>query len=467
MNAELPDLSAVETSQRIKARDISPTELMRAVLDRVDQLNPGLNAFITVDGKEALRRAGEMEKTLMRGEAKGILFGLPVSVKDNVFTKGLRTTNGSAGQRDFVPREDDRAVARIRSEGGIIFGKTNMPEFGCGAHGVNQTFGPSRNPWNPARSAGGSSGGAATAVAVGMGRLALGTDAGGSARIPAAFCGIYGFKPQQNRILDGPGLRPFRDLGHTCPMTFSVADNALFLDAVADHDPTAIQGPSTPPSFLASLRPEVKGLRVGFSADLGWAPVRPEIADACRNAVALLEEMGAIVEEASVDFSGCEKIFLTIARAEWHNRFGELVAEHPDQVSPGFAEIVRMGASISTPDYLKALQRRKEMHADMRRAFEKFDLLACPTVSVTAMEADAKEPEEVREGLPGWKQGWTLHSLPFSLVSLPAAGVPCGFDAQGLPMGLQLVGRPDKDQVVLNASAALEQAAPWPRPDMT
>ena len=455
-------MPAAEMTAAIRAKQISPLEVIDKILERIEVLNPQLRAFISASENTSRDQAREAESAIMRGDELGPLHGVPVSVKDNLFTEGIKTTYGSRVYEAFVPDKDDAAVERLKSAGAIILGKTNLPEFGYKASSMNTVFGTTPNPWNLEKTSGGSSGGAAVAVAAGMGPLALGTDAGGSARIPCSFCGIYGIKPQAGRVPGGPGFRPLRDLGHTCPMTRTVEDAALMLDAIASPEASGFS--KLPPkgiSYLGSLNRNIRGLRIGWSRDLGYLPVRKEIQEITESAVSIFEELGCKVEEARINLEGCEEIFRCIAWAEWYWRFKETLRKHGPLLDPGFVELLEKGKRITIDQYLRAQDERADFFMKMKRSFGTFDLLLTPAVSTEAFERDRDVPNEVVTGTGRWSKGWTLFSLPFSLTGQPAASVPCGYTSEGLPVGLQIVGKPFDEISVLNASAAFEEVTQW------
>jgi Asp-tRNA(Asn)/Glu-tRNA(Gln) amidotransferase A subunit family amidase len=429
--AELTWLSAHELARRIRSKEISPVEVMEALLDRIAALNPSINAYCTLAA----------EVSILSGEPLGPLHGVPVSVKDLIFTRRLLTTAGSRLLADHVPEEDAVAVERLRGAGAIIVGKTNTPEFGFKGVTDNPLFGVTRNPWDLSRTPGGSSGGAGAAVAAGLGPLALGSDGGGSIRIPASFCGIYGLKPSFGRVPSGPGLPGWETLSHTGPLTRTVRDAALMLDVLAgpdDRDRHSLPAPAGPP-FLAACDDGIAGFSVAWSADLGHGHVDPEIADLCADAAVRFEALGCHVEVVVPTWEDPEPIFRTLAA-------GEAYAAYRDRLESG---------------------ERLEFWGEVQRFLARFDLLITPTVAVAPFALDALPIREIA-GTAVSPLGWTPFTYPFNLTGQPAASVPAGFTAAGLPVGLQIVGRRHADRTVLAASAAWEAAAPWQarRPDL-
>jgi aspartyl-tRNA(Asn)/glutamyl-tRNA(Gln) amidotransferase subunit A len=459
-SADLPWLSAVELTALIRRKAVSPVEVVEAVLARLERLNPGLNAFCTVTAAEARDAAAAAEAAVMTGEPLGLLHGVPFSVKDLVFTRHVLTTGGSRLYADHVPEEDAVCVERLKAAGGVMLGKTNTSEFGHKGVTDNPLFGITRNPWDPARTPGGSSGGAAAAVAAGLGPLAIGTDGGGSVRVPAAFCGLYGLKPSFGRVPQFPSFRGWETLSHTGPLARSVRDAALMLDVIAgpdDRDRHSLPGDSGP-SFLSACDAGIAGLSVAWSPDLGHAVVDPEVADLCAGAAERFESLGCHVEVVRPTWDDPEEIFRVLAAAETHAALGEHMAG--GQLDRSLVALLRFGSGITLAQYLSASHARHELWTDVQRFLARFDLLICPTVAVPPFEVGRPGLKEIN-GRPVSPLGWMPFAFPFNLTGQPAATVPVGFTAAGLPVGLQIVGRRHADRTVLAASAAYEAAAPW------
>jgi Asp-tRNA(Asn)/Glu-tRNA(Gln) amidotransferase A subunit family amidase len=468
--AELAWLSALELARRIRGKEISPVEVMEALLDRVGAVNPAINAYCTVATEEARDAATAAEVAILSGEPLGPLHGVPVSVKDLIFTRRLRTTAGSRLLADHVPEEDAVAVERLRGAGAIIVGKTNTPEFGFKGVTDNPLFGVTRNPWDLARTPGGSSGGAAAAVAAGLGPLALGTDGGGSIRIPASFCGIYGLKPSFGRVPSGPGLPGWETLSHTGPLTRTVRDAALMLHVLAgpdDRDRHSLPAAEGPP-FLAACDDGIAGLSVAWSADLGHGLVEPEVADLCAEAAVRFESLGCHVEVVVPTWDDPEPIYRTLAAGEAFAAYRDRLDAGERLLDPALVELLRFGETITAEQYLGAVLARREFWGEVQRFLARFDLLITPTVAVAPFAVDALPILEI-DGTPVSRLGWTPFTYPFNLTGQPAASVPAGVTASGLPVGLQIVGRRHADRTVLAASAAWEAAAPWHarRPDLS
>ncbi len=460
--SELVWLSAQELAQRIRGKELSPVAVVEAVLDRIGAVDPRLNAYCTVAADEARDAASAAEIAILSGEALGPLHGVPVSIKDLIFTRRLRTAAGSRLLSDHVPEEDAVAVERLRGAGAIIVGKTNTPEFGFKGVTDSPLFGVTRNPWDTTRTPGGSSGGAAAAVAAGLGPLALGTDGGGSIRIPASFCGIYGLKPSFGRVPAGPGLPGWETFSHTGPLTRTVRDAALMLDVLAgpdDRDRHSLPAVAGDP-FLAACDEGIAGLSVAWSADLGHGHVDPEVADLCGDAAARFESLGCHVEVVVPTWDNPEEIFRTLAAGEAFAAYRDRLEAGERLLDPALVEMLRFGETITAERYLAALLGRRHFWTEVQRFLARFDLLLTPTVAVAPFALDALPIREIA-GSPVSPLGWTPFTFPFNLTGQPAASVPAGFTAAGLPVGLQIVGRRHADRTVLAASAAWEAAAPW------
>jgi Asp-tRNA(Asn)/Glu-tRNA(Gln) amidotransferase A subunit family amidase len=447
--AELAWLSALELARRIRGKEISPVEVMEALLDRVAAVNPGINAYCTVAAEEARDAATAAEVAILSGEPLGPLHGVPVSVKDLIFTRRLRTTAGSRLLADHVPDEDAVSVERLRGAGAVIVGKTNTPEFGFKGVTDNPLFGVTRNPWDLARTPGGSSGGAAAAV--------------------ASFCGIYGLKPSFGRVPSGPGLPGWETLSHTGPLTRTVRDAALMLDVLAgpdDRDRHSLPATAGPP-FLAACEDGIAGLSVAWSADLGHGRVESEVADLCADAAVRFESLGCHVEVVVPTWDDPEPIYRTLAAGEAFAAYRDRLDAGEGLLDPALVELLRFGETITADQYLGALLARREFWGEVQRFLARFDLLITPTVAVAPFAIDALPIQEI-DGTPVSRLGWTPFTYPFNLTGQPAASVPAGVTASGLPVGLQIVGRRHADRTVLAASAAWEAAAPWHarRPDL-
>jgi len=397
----------------------------------------------------------------MKGEPLGPLHGVPMSLKDMIYTRGLRTTGGSRLFADLVPEQDAIAAARLKAAGAILIGKTTTSELGHKAVTESPLFGITRNPWDLTRTPGGSSGGAGAAVASGLGQIALGGDGGGSIRIPASFCGIVGFKPSHGLVPEYPGFPGWDHVSHTGPLTRTVRDAALVLEAIAgpdDRDRTSLPGSAG--SYLEACDRDVRGLHVAWSADLGYARVDPVVQALCENAAAEFESLGCHVEVVNPLWESLEEPFGTMISAQFHAAWGEAVEEREAELDPTFVKFVARGAGVTTREYLKARARVEEFWQEVIAFLARFDLLLTPTVAVPPFAADAKPPREIG-GERVSVLGWMPFTYPFNLTGQPAASVPAGWTAENLPVGLQIVGQRHADATVLAACAAYEAACPW------
>ena len=452
---------ASELAQLIKKRKLSPVELVDHILARIGEVNPKLNAYLTVADAEAKSAARAAEAAVMRGDELPSLHGVPLSIKDLHFTKEIVTTGGSLVFRDFVPNEDSVAVERLRHAGAIILGKTNTPEFGLSATTENRLGDHCRNPWHLERTAGGSSGGAAAAVACGLGPLALGSDGGGSIRIPSGFCGVYGLKPTRGRVPIYGGFGGFELFADIGPIARTVRDAALMLSVMAGfdrRDPTSLQ--AQPPNFLAAVDGEFRGLRLAWSPNLGYAPVDPEVRSIAESAAHTFESLGCAVEEATPSIDDPFTIFTPIMLADQYAACGHLLREHADNLVPYVKSTLEQGAKVSGYHYSQALRALERFRMQMADFFGRYDLLLTPTNTVPAFPV-GRRPREIGGQKVDTLWGPFPFTMLFNLTGQPAANLPCGFSTEGLPIGLQVVGRWGEEATVLRASAAFEQARPW------
>jgi aspartyl-tRNA(Asn)/glutamyl-tRNA(Gln) amidotransferase subunit A len=459
---DLADCTASTLLELFAARRASPVEALRAVLARVERLNPLLNAFCLVDEAAALAAARASEARWQDGAPMGELDGVPVSIKDLILTRGWPTRRGSATVDPAQPWDEDApATARLREAGAVLFGKTCTPEFGCKGETNSPLTGITRNPWNPAHTPGGSSGGTAAAVAAGMGPLSVGTDGAGSVRIPAAFCGNFGLKPSFGRVPAHP-LSPFGSVAHLGPHSLSVRDAALMMNVL--KRPDARDWTSLPPDasdYLQGLDAGLRGLRIAISPALGHAKnVHPEVAAAVEAAVRQLEAAGAIVEAVDPGFDDPLDITTGLWFVGAWTIWNGLTPAQQAVTDPDFRAEAELGARFSALDIQRLNLRRGALGSLMRQFMQRFDLLVTPTVAIPAFAA---RPAGQMTMTPEAMLGWTPFSYPFNLTQQPACTIPCGLSSGGLPIGLQFVGPMFGDALVLRAARAYEQLRPIAR----
>ncbi|MCZ6747846.1 MAG: amidase [SAR324 cluster bacterium] len=462
MNAEdLCFTSATELAEAIRTKALSPVEIAEAVLERIERVNPKLNAYCTLTAEIAREGAKRAEQAVMGGEKLGPLHGVPYSVKDLVITEGIRTMRGSKIHENEIPTEDAPLVTRLKQAGGVMIGKTTTPEFGWKGMTDSPVTGVTRNPWNTDLTPGGSSGGASAQVAAGLAPLAVGTDGGGSIRIPAGFAGIFGIKASYGRVPVYPS-GAFDTLSHAGPMTRTVADAALMLSVMAGHHPSdRFSLLDAPADYVGRLREGIGGLRVAWSPNLGYATVNAEVARVSADAAGAFPGLGCTVEEvADPGFGDPTPTFTTHWLAGAAGMLGERLPEWEAKIDPGLVDMVKRGLELSAADFVKAQIERHAYCDRVRRFFESFDLLLTPTLAVLPFKAGVDYTEALKDEDVDWIS-WTPFSYPFNLTHLPAATVPAGFSQDGLPVGLQIVGRRGEELRVLQAAAAFEEARPW------
>jgi aspartyl-tRNA(Asn)/glutamyl-tRNA(Gln) amidotransferase subunit A len=461
MNTDLCALTATALLEAYRKRILSPVEVTQAVLKRVEALNPRLNAFNLISD-QAIEEAMASEARWHAGQPKGLLDGVPVSIKDIILTKGWPTLRGSKTVDAKGPWNDDApATARLREQGAVLLGKTTTPEFGWKGVTDSPLTGITRNPWNPDKTPGGSSGGAAAAVAAGMGPLAVGTDGGGSIRIPCSFSGLFGIKPSFGRVPAWP-LSPFGTVAHVGPITRDVADAALMLTVLSQPDARDWHAlPYEPRDYRAGIDSGVQDLRIAYSSNLGYAKVDPEVADIVRKAVNTFTDLGARVEEKHPGFENAGPIFQT----HWFSGAAALLrnfsAAQKKLMDPGLLDVAAQGEKIPAAEIMDAQMKRGALGMHMNLFHRDFDLLVTPTLAVPAFDVGKEFPEK-----DGRWTDWTPFTFPFNLTGQPAASIPCGFTKAGLPVGLQIVGPRFSDALVLRAARAFESVRAIKLPDL-
>src|SRR2546430_2485343 len=459
-STELGFTPATELARLIRTKALSPVELTRAVLERIERVNPVVNAFCTLTADAALAAAREAERAVTSGASLGPLHGVPYSIKDLNFTKGVRTMGGSFIFEHRVPDADAAFIPRLRQAGGIFVGKTTTPEFGWKALGDSPLTGITRNPWGTGMTTGGSSAGAGAAAAAGLGPLHQGSDGAGSIRIPSGFCGIFGLKPSYGRVPMWP-ISNNDYASHMGPMTRTVADAALMLSVMAgpdDWDRTSLE--AAPDDYVGKLDRGIKGLKVAFSADLGGFPVDAEVATLMAQAVGAFGELGCVVEEVKPGFADSHDLIRCLWSAHEAGNYAQYLPRWRDRMDPGLVACIEDGLQYSMVDYVEARAQKLAYWDTVRPLFEKYDLLLTPTLSVAAFPVGRLNPEHWSQHVWDWIR-WASFSYPFNFTGQPAASVPAGFTPAGLPVGLQIVGRRFADLTVLQASAAFEAARPW------
>jgi amidase len=455
---------ATELQRLYRARKASPLEVMQAVLARVDAVNPRLNAIVTLARDSALKEARAATAALKKGKKLGPLHGVPVTIKDLTHTKGIRTTWGSKVFEHHVPTEDSLIVERLKAAGAIVLGKTNTPEFGAGGNTFNAVFGPTRNPWNPALTCGGSSGGAGVALATGMGPIAQGSDTGGSLRTPAAFCGVVGFRTSPGLVPYYPKLLGWDLIGVTGPMARTVADTALMLSVVAGADDRSpISYDVDTAAFTRAVKaPAIKGWRAAWTPDLdGLIPVDAEVARVAEGAVRVFRSLGVKVEPACCSFGEVNDIVLGTRGVAMVANHADKLPQWRDQMQKGLVWNIEQGLKLSSEEIGRADVLRTTLWHRVRAFMETRELLLLPTVAVPPFPVEQPYPTHINgKPLDNYTQ-WFFLTYGITVTGLPAISVPCGFTKSGLPVGLQIVGRRRQEAMVLRAAAAFEAAAPW------
>jgi aspartyl-tRNA(Asn)/glutamyl-tRNA(Gln) amidotransferase subunit A len=459
-STELCFAPATRLAAMIRAKEVSPVEVVEAVLGRVQALEPRLNAFATLTADRAREDARKAEAAVMRGEPLGPLHGVPVTIKDLNETAGIPTERGSFIQKGNVPATDAPVVTRLRAAGGIVLGKTTTSEFGWSGVSRSPLTGITHNPWKHGFNAGASSAGAGVAAAAGYGPLHQGSDGAGSIRMPSHFCGIVGLKPSFGRVPHWPV--PNNDqTSHVGPMTRTVADAALMLKVMAGPHPWDHWTLEAPPDdYPARLGDGVAGLRVAFSPDLGHARVDPEVAELVAKAAAAFGGLGCAVEQAATPFGPDGP---PLVRFMWSAHMASLAKHLPEfesRMDPGLVACIRAGQGRGLAEFLEVRRRKLAYIEQVHRFFERWDLLLTPSVSVAAFPAERLQPAHWPQHPWDWIM-WAEFSYPFNFSGNPAVSVPCGFTGAGLPVGLQIVGRRFADTTVLRAAAAFEAACPW------
>jgi len=456
---EILDLSAREMVAGISRRDFSSREAVEAHLARIGEVNGAINAVVTLDREAALAAADAADALTASGTPLPPLHGLPMTHKDTHNVKGMRSTQGSPILKDHVPAEDDLVIARLRAAGVVATGKTNVPEFGAGSHTFNEVFGTTTNPYDTARSAGGSSGGVAAAIAAGIQPLGEGSDMGGSLRIPASFCNVVGFRPSYGVLPMPSAANDGAWLGRTGPMARSVDDIALFMAATAGPD-ARVQPPAPlgGTDFAVPLPGSLQGVRIGWSPDCGIGiPVEPEVLEVLRAQLHIFEEAGATVEEASIDFSEADRVFQVTRATDFAAGLGAFVRGHRDLVKPEVIWNVELGWSYTAEQLIETTAARTRLNAAVRSFFGRYDLFLSPGAQVLPFDATLRYPGAVN-GVPSETYlDWMRSACVLSAAGLPVLAMPAGFTSAGLPVGFQMAANHYRDVQLLSWAKAFEE----------
>jgi amidase len=459
LSRELCFLTATELARRIRERALSCEEVMRAHLEQIERVDPEVNAVVTLLPERALEGARAADRRLRSGDAVGPLHGLPVAHKDLMPTKGIRTTFGSPIYKDHVPEQDGLLVERMRAAGAILIGKTNTPEFGAGSQTFNPVFGATRNPWDLDKTCGGSSGGAAAALAAGLLPIADGSDLGGSLRNPASFCNIVGLRPSAGRVPSWPAVNAWFTLPVLGPMARTVEDVALLLSAIAGPDrrsPLSIDEPGS--LFARPLARDFRGVKVAWSADLGGLPIDPRVTEALKGGRAVLESIGLTVEDATPDLREADEVFRVLRAWNFELAYGDLLPSHRALMKDTVIWNIEEGRKLTGPQVGRAEVKRSELYRRVRVFMEQYAFLAAPVAQVPPFDVSQPWVKEINGQTLTTYLDWMKSCYHISATGLPAISVPCGFTREGLPVGLQLVGGPRDDFGVLQLAYAFQQA---------
>ncbi|HBO91606.1 MAG TPA: amidase [Acidobacteria bacterium] len=466
---ELMFLSAHEQRRLIAEKAISSVEMVEASYRRITELEPQLNAFITLDEEGALSAARKADEQLAKGKNLGVLHGVPIAVKDLEVTKGLRTTLGSTFFKNWIPDYDSVAVERLRATGAVILGKTNTPEFGNREETFTDIAATCNNPWDPSRMPGGSSGGTASAIAAGMCSIGTGSDGGGSVRLPASFCGIFGHKPTHGRIprYGGQAKPAYNSAGTSGPMSNDVRDSAILNQALSGfdvRDPGSIK--TAVPDYLTELEDGVDQMRIGTTMTLGISDVNDDVATAVENSWAAFSELGANVEKLAIAFDPIPReAWWTLWTAGQVAMYGHLADERPEDLMPYTLEMIEHGRTLTGADVSLALRNVQNLQLQLHQVFQEYDLILAPTNAAVAWP-HLQPPEKIgseinQDEMAGINYGAIPFTMVFNSSFNPASSIPCGFGEAGMPVGLQIIGGYDDDATVLRASRAFEQVRPW------
>jgi amidase len=452
-------MTATELAQLVRAKELSATEVLEAHLLQIEQVNPKVNAIVTLLPDQALDQARVADETLARGADVGPLHGLPIAHKDLVPTKGIRTTSGSRIFSDFVPDHDALIVERLKRAGAITIGKTNTPEFGAGSQTYNEVFGETLNPYDLSKTCGGSSGGAAVALACGMQPIADGSDMGGSLRNPAAFCNVVGFRTSPGRVPIWPAELGWFTISVQGPMARTVQDAALMLSVIAGPDPRSpISIAESGEVFRCQLARDFKGVRIAWSRDLGGLPVDPRVTAAIDAQQHVFESLGCVIHDGEPDMSAADEIFKVLRAWRFELAYGELVKSHRDQIKDTVIWNVEQGTSLTGPHIARVERQRTELYHTVREFMETYEFMIFPVSQVPPFDIKQRYVTEINGVEMETYIDWMKSCYYISVLGLPSISVPCGFTPEGLPVGLQIVGRHQDDWGVLQLAFSFERA---------
>lgn len=461
---EIHWMSALELIEAYGKKELSPVEVTDAILERIEAVNPPINAIVTLTADAAREQAKSSERAYAEGSA-GRLEGVPITIKDLIPVKGVRTTFGSRLFEDYVPEADAVLVERIKAAGGVILGKTNVPEFGLVAVTDNLVFGPTWNPWDLKKTVGGSSGGAAAGLAAGLGPLAVGNDGGGSIRIPASLCGVAGLKPEFGRVPSWPhAVHGWETMNHEGPMARTVSDCALLLDVMAGSDERdRFSLPDSPTNYQRVASGKVDGLRVAFTSDLAAVTVDPEVAEIAKRAALAFARIGCDVEQDDPGIFDMSADLATLVIAETGAAHEHHLEEAAEKMFPPYRPFLELASVFTARDLARVGFHREDIWEKLWPFFETYDALLTPTAICPAfdLKPGGMISPEVVNGVEVGPANWIAYTFPFNFTGQPAMSIPCGFTAAGLPVGLQIVGRRFDEATVLRLAAAFEHAHPW------
>ncbi|MFW9785563.1 MAG: amidase [Candidatus Heimdallarchaeota archaeon] len=456
-------MSAYHMADMIKRQELTSVEITETIIERIQRINPIINAYCTLTFDLAREMAKKADEAVKKGEKLGLIHGVPTSIKDLVFTKGIRTTFGSKIYENFIPEEDEVVVKRLKDAGCVILGKTNTPEFGWAGVTYNLIFGDSLNPWNLERTTGGSSGGAAAAVASGISPLAQGSDGGGSLRHPTALCGVYGLKPQYGRVPQYPSIGfAGYSLSVQGPITRFVNDAALMLDVMkGPYEGDMESLPEQKVNYCEEVKQFPKKLKIGYSIDFGYAKVIDQDVERCiLDSVKKFEELEWEVSEAKIKLRAPNLPFITLWTACYAYDLKSLLTKWRDKIDPQFIKAVDAGFSYDSISIMKAFALRKKIYDAFYTQFKEYDVIISPTTAVPAFKLGIRFPTEIN-GKAVSPVAWMPFTFPINMMGNPAASIPAGFSREGLPIGMQITGRRFDELTVLQVSKAFEDIAPW------